>query len=131
MLQLIGPVSFQGLFKCTSSRGSGKDTVLSCIAEGGWWGEGPLLKRENRRYSAVALLPTRIILIPLETFHQLRDSSIAFNHYLQDLMNKRMSSFIELLEADRLLTPELRVAKCLESLCASSSRLDLVTLAIF
>lgn len=100
----------------------GRETVLTCVGQGEWCGEGSLLKRERRRYHAIAVQASRIAMIPAETFYHLRNTSIAFNHYLQDLMNARMSAFISVLEADRLLNPELRVAKCIVMLCRDPGR---------
>lgn len=95
----------------------GREATLSCLGDGDWCGEGSLLKRERRRYDAVALHDSRIALVPLDTFLHLRDHSIGFNHYLQDLMNRRMSALITTLLTDKLLGPEHRVAKCVATLC--------------
>lgn len=106
-----------GLVQMSVMGADGRETTLGCVDEMQWCGEGSLLKREPRRYDAVALRPSRIALVPIDTFLQLREASLPFNHYLQDLMNARMSSFIATLEADRLLGPEQRVAKCVATLC--------------
>lgn len=100
----------------------GRGTVLACLPPGSWWGEGSLVKQERRRYNALAMVRTRLALIPADAFMVLRQTSIAFNHYLQDLMNERMRSFIEILQADRLLSPELRVARCVERLATAAGR---------
>lgn len=107
----------KGLMQMSVTGTDGRETTLGCVSEGEWCGEGSLLKRERRRYDAIALRNSRIALVPIETFLHLRDVSLPFNHYLQDLMNARMSSFIATLEADRLLGPEQRVAKCVATLC--------------
>ena len=49
--------------------------------------------------------------MPVATFETLRQSSIAFNHFLCDIMNERMGTFVGTLEASRILGPELRVAR--------------------
>jgi CRP-like cAMP-binding protein len=107
----------KGLVQMSVIGTDGRETTLGCVDEAQWCGEGSLLKRERRRYDAIALRPSRIALVPIDTFLQLRNVSLPFNHYLQDLMNARMSSFIGTLEADRLLGPEQRVAKCVATLC--------------
>lgn len=107
----------RGLVQMSVIGTDGRATTLACVEETQWCGEGSLLKRERRRYDAIALRPSRIALVPIDTFLQLRNASLPFNHYLQDLMNERMSSFIATLEADRLLGPEQRVAKCVATLC--------------
>lgn len=106
----------------------GRETTLGCVGESEWCGEGSLLKRERRRYDAIALQPSRIVLVSLETFLHLRETSIPFNHFLQDLMNARMSSFVETLIADRLLSPERRVASCVAALCRGKNEAQEITL---
>jgi CRP/FNR family transcriptional regulator, cyclic AMP receptor protein len=89
----------------------GSETTLYCLREGQWGGEGSLLKKELRRYDLRALTPSHIFMVPVSTFETLRQSSIAFNHFLCDIMNERMGTFVGMLEASRLLGPELRVAR--------------------
>jgi CRP-like cAMP-binding protein len=87
----------------------GSETTLYCLREGQWGGEGSLLKKELRRYDLRSLTPSHIFLVPVATFETLRQSSIAFNHFLCDIMNERMGTFVGMLEASRL-GPEMRVA---------------------
>jgi CRP/FNR family transcriptional regulator, cyclic AMP receptor protein len=89
----------------------GSETTLYCLREGQWGGEGSLLKKELRRYDLRALTPSHIFMVPVATFETLRQSSIPFNHFLCDIMNERMGTFVGMLEASRLLGPELRVAR--------------------
>lgn len=95
----------------TGARGS--ETTLYCLREGEWGGEGSLLKGEPRRYDLRALTSVRLCTIPFRTFELLRNSSIEFNHFLCEIMNARMGVFVGMLEAARLLGPEMRVAKAL------------------
>jgi CRP-like cAMP-binding protein len=89
----------------------GAETTLYCLREGQWGGEGSLLKKELRRYDLRALTPSHIFTVPVATFETLRRSSIEFNHFLCDIMNERMGVFVGMLEASRLLGPDLRVAR--------------------
>lgn len=91
----------------------GSETTLYCLREGEWGGEGSLLKGEPRRYDLRALTPVRLCTIPFKTFEQLRNSSIEFNQFLCEIMNARMGIFVGMLEASRLLGPEMRVARTL------------------
>lgn len=105
-----------GLLHMYLLNGEGRESTLACIAQSEWCGEGSLMKGERRRYNAIALEPSGIALVPLATFNTLRNESIGFNHYLQDIMNHRMSGFIELLTAHRFLSVEQRVAQCVAML---------------
>ena len=106
----------QGLLKMSVTSAEGKVSTLTGMSAGGWYGEGSLLKREPRRYDVVALRPSRLAQVPYATFEWLRSTSLPFNHYLQQLMNARLSLFIGMLEYDRLLSTDARVARCLASL---------------
>lgn len=105
-----------GLGKMSVLARDGRITSLTGAAAGAWFGEGSLLKAEPFRYDVVALRDTRVALLPQATFHWLRTVSLPFNHYLQHLLNARLGLFIGLLEVDRLLCPEARVARCIASL---------------
>jgi CRP/FNR family transcriptional regulator, cyclic AMP receptor protein len=50
------------------------------------------------------------------TFEWLLDSSIGFNRYLLVQLNERLGQFIGMVEFERLLAPEARVARCLAEL---------------
>jgi CRP/FNR family cyclic AMP-dependent transcriptional regulator len=106
----------EGLLKMSVTSPDGKVSTLTGINVGGWYGEGSLLKREPRRYDVVALRPSRIALVPRATFERLRATSLPFNHHLQHLMNSRLSLFIGMLEYDRLLSTDARVARCVATL---------------
>jgi CRP/FNR family cyclic AMP-dependent transcriptional regulator len=106
----------EGLLKMSVTSPDGKVSTLTGIRVGGWFGEGSLLKREPRRYDVVALRASRVALVPHATFERLRATSLPFNHHLHHLMNARLSLFIGMLEYDRLLSTDARVARCLATL---------------
>ena len=106
----------EGLLKMSVTSPEGKVSTLTGMSAGGWYGEGSLLKRESRRYDVVALRPSRLAQVPRTTFEWLRATSLPFNHHLQHLMNARLSLFIGMLEYDRLLGTDARVARCVATL---------------
>jgi CRP-like cAMP-binding protein len=105
-----------GLLKMSVATADGKISTLTGVNVGGWFGEGSLIKKEPRRYDMVALRPSRVALVPYETFEWLRATSMPFAHYLHNLMNARLSLFIGMLEYGRLLEPDERVARCVATL---------------
>jgi len=105
-----------GLLKMSVATVDGRISTLTGVNVGGWFGEGSLIKKELRRYDIVALRPSRVALVPYETFEWLRSTSMPFAHYLHNLMNARLSLFIGMLEYNRLLEPDERVARCLATL---------------
>jgi len=107
----------------------GAETTLYCMRQGEWGGDGSLLKQELRRYDLRSLTPSRLCMVPAETFETLRRSSIEFNHFLCDILNERMGAFVSMLEASRLRSPETRVARGLLML-ADRHGADIQKLAI-
>ena len=105
-----------GLGKMASFWTTGKTTSLIGISTGGWFGEGSLLKNEPRRYDVMALRATRVAFMNRSTFLWLMDHSIAFNRYLITQLNERLGQFIGMMENERLLDPDARIARCLAGL---------------
>jgi CRP-like cAMP-binding protein len=105
-----------GLVKINADSPSGKSATLAGVPTGGWLGEGSLLKNEPRRYDVVALRDSRMAFMPRATFEWLLDSSIAFNRFLLLQLNERLGQFIAMVESDRLLDVDARVARCLAAL---------------
>lgn len=106
----------EGLVKMTNLSADGKPTTFTGIPAGGWFGEGSLLKNEPRRYDVVALRDSKIAYMPRTTFTWLLDNSISFNRFLLIQLNERLGQFIAMVEQDRLLAPDARVARSLASL---------------
>lgn len=106
----------EGLVKISSVSSEGKPITFTGIRAGGWFGEGSLLRPVPWGYDAVALRDCRVALMPRATFYRLLETSIGFNRFLLEQLNERLSLFIGMLESDRLLEPEARVARCLASL---------------
>jgi CRP-like cAMP-binding protein len=106
----------EGLAKMSSDWASGKTASYTGIAAGGWFGEGSMLKAEPRRYDVIALRDTRVACMRRETFHWLLDHSIAFNRFIINQINERLGLFIGLLESERLMDIDARVARAVAAL---------------
>ena len=105
-----------GLVKMSSDWVSGKTASFTGIATGGWFGEGSMLKDEPRRYDVVALRDSRVACMRRDTFLWLLDHDIAFNRHVITLINERLGLFIGLLESERLLDVDARVARSVAAL---------------
>ena len=105
-----------GLVKLHSLSPAGKSVTFAGIPAGGWFGEGSVLKGEPFKYDIVALRDSRIALMPEATFRWLLDTSIPFNRFLLTQLNERLGQFIGMVEHDRLLEPDARVARTLAAL---------------
>jgi CRP/FNR family transcriptional regulator, cyclic AMP receptor protein len=107
----IGVVS--GLVKISRDSRCGRSLMLAAVPAGGWFGDGPLLSDEARRYSALALRPTRLAFMPRMTFNWLHRTSLSFNQFLVHYIHNRYRQAAAMLEGDRLLERDERVACCL------------------
>ena len=106
----------EGLVKINVVSMTGKTATFTGVGPGGWFGEGSLLKNEVRKYDVVALRDTRMAWMPQQTFDHLINTSIAFNRFLLTQLNERLGQFIAMVEYERLLEPDARVARCLSEL---------------
>jgi CRP-like cAMP-binding protein len=105
-----------GLLKMSNDPAAGPAVTFTGIPPGAWFGEGTLLKREAYRYNIEALRRSVVAGLPIETFEWLLDRSIAFNRYVMNQLNERLSQFIAARETDRLGDPDTRVARNLAAL---------------
>lgn len=105
-----------GLVKMTSVNSEGKTTTFTGVTSGGWFGEGSLLKDRVRKYDVVTLRESVIAYMPRSTFDWLLDIDIGFNRFLLMQLNERLAQFIALVESERLLEPDARVARSLAGL---------------
>jgi CRP/FNR family cyclic AMP-dependent transcriptional regulator len=64
----------------------------------------------------VALRDTRVAYMPRTTFNYLLDNSIPFNRFLLQQLNERLGLFISLVEFDRMLDTDTRVARCIAAM---------------
>ena len=112
--QWMGVVN--GLGKMASHWTTGKTTSLTGITSGAWFGEGSLLKREPRRYDVMAIRETRVAFMNRNTFEWLLDHSIPFNRYLLTQINERLGQFIGMIENERMLDTDARIARGLAAL---------------
>jgi CRP/FNR family cyclic AMP-dependent transcriptional regulator len=106
----------EGLLKMSNDDSRGPNVTYTGVAPGGWFGEGTVLKRETYRYNIQALRRSLVAGLPVDTFHWLLDNSIGFNRFILNQFNERVAQFIMALEADRLTSPDARVARGLASL---------------
>jgi CRP/FNR family cyclic AMP-dependent transcriptional regulator len=113
-VQWIGIID--GLVKINAFAETGKAVTFAGVPAGSWIGEGSVLKREPRKYDVIALRDSRVALLPETTFHWLLDTSFTFNRFLLTQLNERLSFFIGMIEQERLLDPDARVARSLSSL---------------
>ena len=105
-----------GLLKMSADNAQGLTMTFTGVPPGGWFGEGTALKRENYRYNIQALRTSRIAGLHIDTFHWLLGHSIAFNRFVMDQLNERLSQFIAMREIDRMNNPDIRVARSLAAL---------------
>lgn len=105
-----------GLVKMNNISAEGKPVTFTGLSAGGWFGEGTILKNELRKYDVTALRDTRVARVPVRTFQWLLDTSLPFTRFLLMQLNERLGQFIGMVEFDRMLDVDARVARCLASM---------------
>ncbi len=106
----------EGLIKLAVYNVDGRSSTLSGVPEGGWCGEGSVIKREARRYDVIAIRAAQILLVPADTFHRLMAESLPFNAFVIEQLNERMGQFIATVQNERLLDVDARVAQAIAQL---------------
>jgi CRP-like cAMP-binding protein len=106
-----------GLIKANNVSPGGKSITYMAIPSGSWFGESPLVRKEVvRSYDAIAMRDSVLTCLPKETFHWLLSKNIAFNHYIINQINERLFHFISMIESERFLDTNSRVAKIIAGL---------------
>lgn len=105
-----------GFLRVQDTTESGDPVMYTGVANGGWIGEGSLLKIEQRKYEIVATRATETLHLSRDAFAWLLDRSIPFNHFLLSHLNERLGQFIAMVKYDRVLEPTARVARGIASL---------------
>ena len=112
-----------GVAAAVAAARSGARTVLlerynhlGGLSTGSWFGEGTLLRGVPRTADIIALRPSRVALMPLETFDWLRATHRSFDDFLLRQINERMHWFLGNFAAHHLLDTDSQVARALVGL---------------
>jgi CRP/FNR family transcriptional regulator, cyclic AMP receptor protein len=106
----------EGLVKIATVSSQGKLATFSGVPTGGWFGEGSLLKDQTFHYDAVALRRSEIAYLPRPVFQWLVANNAQFARFLLVQLNERLGQAMAIIEHQRLLGAEGRVAQCLAGL---------------
>lgn len=106
----------EGLVKIQRVQKDGKVVAYTGVPAGSWFGEGSVIRRDARRYDVVAMRDSRLLHVPSATFRWLLDISIEFNHFIIEHLNERLAQNMNLVETDRLIDPDARVARVIVGL---------------
>lgn len=108
--------AIDGLLKWCVTGPDGRSVTLGGLSTGSWFGEGTLLRAVPRTADIVALRPSRVALMPVDTFNWLHDHERAFDHFLLRQINERMHWFLGNFAAHHLLDTDTQVARALVGL---------------
>jgi CRP/FNR family cyclic AMP-dependent transcriptional regulator len=103
----------EGLLNWSITALDGRTVTLGGQSAGSWFGEGTLLRGKPRRSDLVALRPSRVAMLPFETFDWLRKTEPSFNEFLLQQINERLHWFMGNFAAHRLLDADHLVARAL------------------
>jgi len=102
-----------GFVKVSVTSKSGKVTSYVAVAADDWIGEGSVLKGGVRPYDIIALSDSKIACVPRAVFIDLYKTNIDFCHFLIERMNRRLAHFIVSMQIDRLINPDVKIARTL------------------
>ncbi|WP_341676661.1 Crp/Fnr family transcriptional regulator [Niveibacterium sp. SC-1] len=105
-----------GLVKLNACADGGRATSFAGMPAGNWFGEDALLQDKPCRYDATALREGVIALLPRAVFVELLEGNLAFNRFLLAQFDEKLGQFFAMLEQQRLLPPEGRVARGIAAL---------------
>ncbi|RIX80639.1 Crp/Fnr family transcriptional regulator [Acidovorax cavernicola] len=108
--------TIEGLLKWCVTSPDGRSVTLGGLSAGSWFGEGTLLRGVPRTADIIALRPSRVALMPLETFAWLRATHRSFDDFLLRQINERMHWFLGNFTAHHLLDTDSQVARALAGL---------------
>lgn len=108
--------TIEGLLKWSVTAADGRSATLGGLSVGSWFGEGTLLRSTPRTADIVALRPSRVALMPVETFQWLHATQRSFDLYLLQQINERMHWFLGNFAAHHLLDTDSNVARALVGL---------------
>jgi CRP/FNR family cyclic AMP-dependent transcriptional regulator len=106
----------EGLLKWTVTSDNGRSVTLGGLSAGSWFGEGTLLRGVPRTADIIALRPSRVALLPVDTFEWLHATQRSFDHFLLRQINERMHWFLGNFTAHHLLDTDSQVARALAGL---------------
>lgn len=102
-----------GFVKVSVTSKNGKITSYVAVAADDWIGEGSVLKGGVRPYDIITLVNSKIVCVPRAIFIDLYKTNIDFCHFLIERMNRRLAHFIVSMQIDRLINPDVKVARIL------------------
>ena len=74
--------TLEGLLKWSITSSDGRSVTFGGLSVGSWFGEGTLLRGAPRSADVIALRPSRVAQLPLETFEWLHRTQRGFDHFL-------------------------------------------------
>lgn len=108
--------AMEGLLKWSVTSDDGRSVTLGGLSAGSWFGEGTLLRGVPRTADIIALRPSRVALLPLETFEWLHATQRSFDHFLLRQINERLHWFLGNFTAHHLLDTDSQVTRALAGL---------------
>lgn len=108
--------AIEGLLKWSVTSDDGRAVTLGGLSAGSWFGEGTLLRALPRTADIIALRPSRVAVLPVETFAWLHATQRSFDHFLLRQINERMHWFLGTFTAHHLLDTDSQVARALAGL---------------
>ena len=106
----------EGLIKLSSVSADGRAVTSAGLAPGGWFGEATLLREAPFSVDAMALRPSRVLMLPADVFFELLKDEFAFSRYIMRLLSERLHWFMGNSYANRATDAHARVIRAVVGL---------------
>lgn len=106
----------EGLIKLSSVGADGRAVTFCGLAPGSWFGEATLLRDAPFSVDALALRPSKVAMLPADTFFWLLDNEKEFARYIMKLLSERLHWFMGHSYANRATDSHARVVRAVVGL---------------
>jgi len=106
----------EGLIKLSSVNAEGRAVTFAGLAPAGWFGEATLLREAPFAVDALALRPSRVLMMPAHVFFDLLQEELAFSRFIMRLLSERLHWFMGHCYANRTHDTQARVARAVVGL---------------
>ncbi len=106
----------EGLIKLSSVNAEGRAVTFAALAPGGWYGEATMLREAPFAVDALALRPSRVLMLPAHVFFALLEAEFSFSRYTMRLLSERLHWFMGHCHANRASDTHARVVRAVVGL---------------
>jgi CRP-like cAMP-binding protein len=106
----------QGLLTWTAIGEDGHSLSMAGFSAGSWFGEASMIRAHPYEYHVFALRPSRLVMIPQETFEYLIGEQLVFSNMVLRHLAERVNFFMGTFSAQALANMNVKIARTLAAM---------------